>query len=92
MPHHPAGGTDPFPAERSFLKGGRVMPTLRFLPERTDFFVPFRAAATNAAEAARLLTDLVIGQEPADQTVARLRDLEHRGRRDYARDLHGPRA
>ena len=55
------------------------MPTLRFLPERTDFFVAFRAAATNAAAAARLLTDLVTGQEPADQTVARLRDLEHRG-------------
>ncbi len=55
------------------------MPTLRFLPERTDFFVSFRAAATNAAEAARLLTDLVTGQEPANQTVARLRDLEHRG-------------
>ena len=55
------------------------MPGLRFLPERTDFFVSFRAAATNAAEAARLLTALVTGQEPADQTVARLRDLEHRG-------------
>jgi uncharacterized protein len=55
------------------------MPALRFLPERTDFFVSFRAAAVNAAEAARLLTDLVTGQEPADQTVARLRDLEHRG-------------
>jgi predicted phosphate transport protein (TIGR00153 family) len=55
------------------------MPTLRFLPERTDFFVSFRAAATNAAEAARLLTDLITGQEPVDQTVARLRDLEHRG-------------
>jgi uncharacterized protein len=55
------------------------MPALRFLPERTDFFVSFRAAATNAAEAARLLTDLVSGQEPADQAVARLRDLEHRG-------------
>jgi predicted phosphate transport protein (TIGR00153 family) len=55
------------------------MPALRFLPERTDFFVSFRAAATNAAEAARLLTDLVTGQEPADQVVVRLRDLEHRG-------------
>jgi uncharacterized protein Yka (UPF0111/DUF47 family) len=55
------------------------MPALRFLPERTDFFVPFRAAATTAADAARLLSDLVTGQEPADQTVARLRDLEHRG-------------
>lgn len=54
------------------------MPALRFLPERTDFFVSFRAA-TNAAEAARLLTDLVTGQEHADQAVARLRDLEHRG-------------
>ena len=54
------------------------MPALRFLPERTDFFVSFRAAM-NAAEAARLLTDLVAGQEPADQSVARLRDLEHRG-------------
>jgi uncharacterized protein Yka (UPF0111/DUF47 family) len=55
------------------------MPTLRFLPERTDFFVAFRAAATNADEAARLLADFVSGQEPADQTVARLQDLEHRG-------------
>jgi predicted phosphate transport protein (TIGR00153 family) len=55
------------------------MPALRFLPERTDFFVSFRAAATNAADAARLLTDLVTGQEPADQVVVRLRDLEHRG-------------
>jgi uncharacterized protein Yka (UPF0111/DUF47 family) len=55
------------------------MPALRFLPERTDFFVPFRAAATNAAEAARLLSDLVTGQEYPDQTVVRLRDLEHRG-------------
>jgi predicted phosphate transport protein (TIGR00153 family) len=55
------------------------MPALRFLPERTDFFVAFRAAATNAAEAARLLTDLVTGQERPDQAVVRLRDLEHRG-------------
>ena len=55
------------------------MPALRFLPERTDFFISFRAAATNAAEAARLLADLVTGQECPDQTVARLRDLEHRG-------------
>jgi uncharacterized protein len=55
------------------------MPALRFLPERTDFFVAFRAAATNAAEAAQLLADLVTRQAPADQTVARLRDLEHRG-------------
>jgi uncharacterized protein len=55
------------------------MPTLRFLPERTDFFIPFRAAASNAAEAARLLTDLVTGQEPAAQAAVRLLDLEHRG-------------
>jgi uncharacterized protein len=55
------------------------MPTLRFLPERTDFFISFRAAATTAAEAAHLLTDLVTGQEPPDQAVVRLRDLEHRG-------------
>jgi predicted phosphate transport protein (TIGR00153 family) len=55
------------------------MPALRFLPERTDFFVAFRAAGTNAADAARLLSDLVTGQEPADQAVVRLRDLEHRG-------------
>ena len=38
------------------------MPALRFLPERTDFFVSFRAAGTNVAEAARLLTDLVTGR------------------------------
>jgi uncharacterized protein len=55
------------------------MPALRFLPERTDFFVSFRAAATNAAEAARLLSDLVTGQEQTDQAVPRLRDLEHQG-------------
>jgi uncharacterized protein Yka (UPF0111/DUF47 family) len=55
------------------------MPALRFLPERTDFFVPFRAAATTAAEAARLLSDLVTGQEQPDYAAARLRDLEHRG-------------
>ena len=55
------------------------MPTLRFLPERTDFFISFRAAATTAAEAAHLLTDLFTGQEPPDQAVVRLRDLEHRG-------------
>jgi uncharacterized protein Yka (UPF0111/DUF47 family) len=55
------------------------MPAIRFLPERTNFFVPFRTAATNAAEAARLLTDLVTGQEHPDQAVARLRDLEQRG-------------
>ena len=55
------------------------MPTLQFLPERTDFFVSFREAATNAAEAARLLTGLVTGQERPDRAVPRLRDLEHRG-------------
>jgi uncharacterized protein Yka (UPF0111/DUF47 family) len=55
------------------------MPAVRFLPERTDFFVPFRAAATNVAEAARLLTDLVAGQAHPDQAVARLRELEQRG-------------
>ena len=55
------------------------MPALQFLPEKTDFFVSFREAATNAAEAARLLTDLVTGQERPDQAVPRLRDLEHRG-------------
>ena len=55
------------------------MPALRFLPERTDFFVSFRAAAINAAEAARLLSDLVTGQEQTDQAVPRLRDLEHQG-------------
>ena len=73
------------------------MPTLRFLPERTDFFVAFRAAATNAAEAARLLTDLVTGQERPDQAVPRLRDLEHWGDEitheiftALARNLFGP--
>src|SRR3954463_12146213 len=79
VPVHWVGGVDAFPAERPFLTGGRAMPALRFLPERTDFFVAFRAAATNAAEAAQLLTDLVTGQELVDQIVARLRDLEHRG-------------
>jgi uncharacterized protein len=55
------------------------MPALRFLPERTDFFVPFRAAGTTVAEAARLLTDLVTGQVRPDQVVPRLRELEQRG-------------
>jgi uncharacterized protein len=55
------------------------MPALQFLPERTDFFVSFRAAATNVAEAARLLTDLVTVEQRPDQAVLRLRDLEHRG-------------
>jgi uncharacterized protein len=55
------------------------MPAIRFLPERTDFFVPFRTAATNAAEAALLLTDLVTGQECPEQAVPRLRELEQRG-------------
>ena len=55
------------------------MPALQFLPERTDFFVSFRAAATNVAEAARLLTDLVTAEQRPDQAVSRLRDLEHRG-------------
>jgi uncharacterized protein Yka (UPF0111/DUF47 family) len=55
------------------------MPALRFLPERTDFFVPFRVAATNVAETARLLTDLVTGQVHPDQASPRLRELEQRG-------------
>ena len=55
------------------------MPALQFLPERTDFFVSFRAAATNVAEAARLLADLVTAEQRPDQAVLRLRDLEHRG-------------
>jgi uncharacterized protein len=55
------------------------MPAPRFLPERTDFFVPFRAAGTTVAEAARLLTDLVAGHECPDQAVLRLRELEQRG-------------
>jgi uncharacterized protein len=55
------------------------MPAVRFLPERTDFFVSFRAAGTTAAEAGCLLTDLVRGQARSDQAVPRLRALEHRG-------------
>ncbi len=55
------------------------MPAVRFLPERTDVFVPFRAAATTVAEAARLLTDLVTGQARPEQAVARLPELEQRG-------------
>jgi len=55
------------------------MPAVRFLPERTDFFAPFRAAATTVAEAARLLTDLVTGQVHPDRAVPRLRELEQRG-------------
>jgi uncharacterized protein len=55
------------------------MPAVRFLPEQTDFFVSFRAAGTTAAEAGRLLTDLVTGQARPDQAVPRLRALEHRG-------------
>ena len=55
------------------------MPAVRFLPERTDFFVPFRTAGTTVAEAGRLMTDLVTRQEHPDQAVARLRELERRG-------------
>jgi len=55
------------------------MPAVRFLPEQTDFFVSFRAAGTTAAEAGRLLTDLVTGQARPDQAVPRLRALEQSG-------------
>ena len=68
------------------------MPMIRFLPERTDFFVPFRTAATNAAEAARLLTDLVTGQELSRAGRPAIAGAGAAGRRDHARDLHRPRA
>ena len=51
----------------------------RFLPRDEQFFDHFREAATNAAEAARLLADLFERGEDVERRVHRLRDLEHRG-------------
>jgi uncharacterized protein len=55
------------------------MQQLRFLPERIDFFAYFRGAAANGAVAARLLNDLLAGQEEPESARQRLRDLEHQG-------------
>jgi predicted phosphate transport protein (TIGR00153 family) len=51
----------------------------RFLPRDEQFFDHFREAASNAAEVARLLAELVERGEDVERQVHRLRDLEHRG-------------
>jgi uncharacterized protein Yka (UPF0111/DUF47 family) len=51
----------------------------RFLPRDEQFFDYFRDAATNAAEVARVLTEVVEQGADVERKVRRLRDLEHRG-------------
>jgi uncharacterized protein len=51
----------------------------RFLPTDERFFGYFRDAATNAADAARLLLTLVEQFDDVERRARRLRDLEHRG-------------
>ncbi|HEX5505012.1 MAG TPA: DUF47 family protein [Thermomicrobiales bacterium] len=51
----------------------------RFLPTDERFFNYFGDMVENAAEAARLLLDLVEHYEDVERKVRRLRDVEHRG-------------
>lgn len=51
----------------------------RFLPRDQQFFELFREAATNAAESAQALADLLTNYDDVERRVRRLRDLEHRG-------------
>jgi predicted phosphate transport protein (TIGR00153 family) len=51
----------------------------RFLPRDEQFFTHFRDAADNAAEAARLLAEIVDNGSETERKVRRLRDLEHHG-------------
>jgi uncharacterized protein Yka (UPF0111/DUF47 family) len=51
----------------------------RFLPRDEAFFTYFEEAATNAAEVAAVLLEVVGNGPEADRKVRRLRDLEHRG-------------
>jgi hypothetical protein len=51
------------------------MGLLRLFPERTDFIAYFRDAAATAAEAARLLNDLVAGQAHPEQAANTLQGI-----------------
>jgi uncharacterized protein Yka (UPF0111/DUF47 family) len=51
----------------------------RFLPRNEQFFDYFREAATNAAEVARVLVEVIEQGDEIERRVRRLRDLEHRG-------------
>jgi predicted phosphate transport protein (TIGR00153 family) len=51
----------------------------RFLPRDEQFFQHFQDGASNAAETAGLLADIIGNGEDTDRKVRRLRDLEHHG-------------
>jgi predicted phosphate transport protein (TIGR00153 family) len=51
----------------------------RFLPRDEQFFTHFRDAAENAAETARILSEIVENSNDTERKVRRLRDLEHHG-------------
>lgn len=51
----------------------------RFLPKDEQFFSFFNDAADNAAETARVLTEVVDNGPDTERRVRRLRDLEHQG-------------
>jgi predicted phosphate transport protein (TIGR00153 family) len=51
----------------------------RFLPRDEQFFGYFDDAASNAAEVATVLSQVVADREDRDRKVRLLRDLEHRG-------------
>jgi len=60
-------------------RGGQAMVLARFLPRDEQFFDYFREAATNAAEVARVLVEVIEQGDEIERRVRRLRDLEHRG-------------
>jgi predicted phosphate transport protein (TIGR00153 family) len=51
----------------------------RFLPKDEHFFSHFKDAADNAAESARVLSEIVDSGVDTERKVRRLRDLEHQG-------------
>lgn len=51
----------------------------RFLPQDQHFFDYFRDAATNAAQVAKALRDLLDHYEEVERKARRVRDLEHQG-------------
>src|SRR2546421_630265 len=51
----------------------------RFLPQDQRFFNYFRDAATNAAQVAQALLDLLDHYEEVERKARRVRDLEHQG-------------
>jgi uncharacterized protein len=51
----------------------------RFLPQDERFFDYFRDAASNAAEVAQALRDLLDHYEQVERKARRMRDLEHQG-------------